>query len=477
MNIYRPVKFQMMIFFIISTVFFTQLFAQEISSLEGKWGFTVEDRGTQKFVFNFFKNDNGDFNGYVQTYLNENNTGRINLKDIKYSHPDINFIANPDVNVRYKGKVDFVKKTITGKLIYNNGSSGECILKWMGELEKPVNEKKEYTYKKPEKLNDTIETGTLSEVGLNEPAIIDAVNKINSGHFGVLHSLLIFKDRKLVLEEYFNGFDRDDVHAMQSVTKSITSLLIGTAIDRSKIEGIGKKVMDFLPEYKSIADDKWNKITLKHLLTMSAGVGWTETEVNSLMGNYNNIETVLKRVPKIDPGTKFNYESPNMALLAGVIKKSTGIHANKFAEKYLFGPLGIKKFDWKNSRNDGQPDCSGSLFLRPRDMVKIGLLILNNGKYKNRQIVSEKWIKESTFRQIDVPNSILGGYGYLWWLVKRQYNGKEINGIIANGLGSQFIVIFPEYNLVVVTTGGNENNGKHEAPLNLVALNILAPIM
>ena len=165
-----------------------------------------------------------------------------------------------------------------------------------------------------------------------------------------------------------------------------------------------------------------------------------------------------------------------MALLAVVIKRTSGIQADKFAEKYLFNPLGIRKFDWKRGKKDGRPDCCGSLFLRPRDMVKIGM-ILNMVKWKNRRIVSEKWIKESTSNYINIPNSMLVIYGYLWLLMKRYCNGKKIIGIIANGLGSQFIVIIPEYDLVVVIAGGNENNGMHEMPLNMIALNVLAPIM
>ena len=156
----------------------------------------------------------------------------------------------------------------------------------------------------------------------------------------------------------------------------------------------------------------------------------------------------------LEPPTKqFNYSTGLSTLLGEVLKKTSGLSADKFAEKYLFDPLGISDHDWIIYPN-GTIDTGGGLFLRPRDMAKIGYLMLNDGKWKHKQIVSKQWVKESTKLQVHQTGSWFGstGYGYHWRLSERKMIGRNIRTFYAAGLGGQYIFIFPPLDLVVVFT-------------------------
>jgi len=149
-------------------------------------------------------------------------------------------------------------------------------------------------------------------------------------------------------------------------------------------------------------------------------------------------------------------------LLSAVILQSTGKQADVFAAEQLFEPLGIKAWDWENNKYEGQPDMSGTLKLRPRDMAKLGQLILNKGSWDGEQVVPAVWIYESTRVHYYPPD--VDEYGYLWW----GYDQPEPEGIdFAMGIGSQYILILPGYQMVVVVTGGNEWNGKEPAILEV----------
>ncbi len=153
----------------------------------------------------------------------------------------------------------------------------------------------------------------------------------------------------------------------------------------------------------------------------------------------------------------------NVNLLAGVLRKATGEHAEAFAETTLFGPLGITEWDWDYAKTDGFNLMDGSLRLRPRDMAKIGVMVMNGGVWQGRQVLEEEWVRRSLTPYLSAGSGG-EGYGYLWWTMEVPGpDGRPIQVAFANGWGSQFILLFPEMDLVVVTTGGNQENGKHLA--------------
>ncbi|MFC2047602.1 serine hydrolase domain-containing protein [Chloroflexota bacterium] len=346
----------------------------------------------------------------------------------------------------------------------------------------------QYTYQSPENINDGFDVGSLDEVNIDSVLIGKAVNEIHRGKYKEVHSMLIFKDDQLVLEEYFMGhkykwdganyhsdlvsWDRAMSHVMQSVTKSITSTCIGIAIDNGFIENVHQSIFDYLPEHQHLNTDGKDKITIEYLLTMTSGIEWDEWGApnnsvdNDAIGlwfhDIGPITCTLERPLVNEPGTSFTYNGGGMDVLGEIIKYATEMDIEEFSGKYLFSPLGIDSFDWYNRFENGVIDAASGLKITPRDMVKIGVTFLNNGVWNGEQIISEQWVKKSATAfpgnsGINLPgeDSERVGYSYSWWTKQYANSGKEINMFWAGGWGGQRIMVFPEINTVVVFTGGN----------------------
>ncbi|MEG8946178.1 serine hydrolase domain-containing protein [Rosettibacter firmus] len=267
----------------------------------------------------------------------------------------------------------------------------------------------------------------------------------------VTHSLIIYKDNKLIFEKYYNGFNENKLSNLKSVTKSITSLLIGIAIDKRLIKNENQKLIDIMPElYNGNIDERKKEITIRHLLTMSAGFEWNNFGGKWRTGwdnSKNQNKYLIEKVPfKNNPGEVWNYNSGLSHLLSGIIKKVSGVNTLEFARKNLFDPLDIKNIKWEKS-SDGNEKGNSELWLRPKDLAKIGLMILNEGKWNNKKIISKSWIDKSTKKYFDGFPQI-GGYGYHWHTRKF---GKY-NSYLAAGWGGQFLIVIPAKNLVVVNT-------------------------
>lgn len=267
----------------------------------------------------------------------------------------------------------------------------------------------------------------------------------------VTHSLLIYRDGKNIFEKYYNGYNADKLNNLKSATKSITSLLIGIAIGNGLIKDENQKIFDLLPEmFDERTDPEKEKITLKDVLTMSAGFEW-----NNFGGKWRSgwdksrepTKYLIRQVPLANkPGTRWNYNSALSHLLSALIKKYSGMNTIQFAEKYLFAPLDIKNVRWTKS-NDGNEMGNSELMITPRDLAKIGLLILQKGKWNGKQIVSSEWIEKSTQKYFDGFPQI-GGYGYQWHT--RKFGKYE--SFLAAGWGGQFLIVIPELQMVVVNT-------------------------
>ena len=344
----------------------------------------------------------------------------------------------------------------------------------------------QYFYRPPENINDGINVGSLDEVNIDSVLIENAVDSIYKGRYKEVHSMLIFKDDKLVFEEYFKGhkfkydstnhhgelvtWDRTMLHNIMSVTKSITSACIGIAIDQGFIESVHQSIFDYLPEYQHFKKDGKDKITIEHLLTMTSGLEWNEWALP--YSNLKNDVVMLALVedpvayylnkPLIDePGKSFKYAGGCNILLGEILKNAAKMNIDEFSGKYLFEPLGIAPYYWSQYKN-GVVDAAGSLKIKPRDMVKIGVTFLNKGVWNGKQIISEKWVDKSA---TSYPgNSWLNnwddhwgmrGYAYMWWTHTFIKSSKRINMFYAAGWGGQFIMVIPELNTVVVFTCGN----------------------
>ena len=254
---------------------------------------------------------------------------------------------------------------------------------------------------------------------------------------------------------YYHG---SDLHSMQSVSKTVSSIIMGIAITR----GDFKASLDTpLLHYFDVAkvknvDDRKRRITLRHVLTMTTGLDWNEENVpyddprsdSSLMEATDDwVQYVIDRPMAQEPGKLFNYSSGVSELLAYIFQKETGQDIEKYGAKYLFSPLGMNYY-WKRTYL-GVVDTEGGLFLNDSDLAKIGYLYLHDGMWDGKQIVSQDWVKQSLTPFIDAEGGFK--YGFKWWLLPR----TDHQGFIwmARGFGGQQLMVLPESNLIAVFTG------------------------
>ncbi|MCP4654441.1 MAG: serine hydrolase [bacterium] len=326
----------------------------------------------------------------------------------------------------------------------------------------------------------------LEEQGLDPKPLQELVRWIRAGErFPDLHSLLIVRHGHLVLEEYFHGWDADNLHTLQSVTKSFTSALVGIAIEQGAIRGVEEKVLDFFPEAKGIEnlDDRKRAMRLEDLLTMRSGTDYHEGPSGSPHDQLNRLPRgwdrfYLNRPMVQPPGKQFQYDSGGVILTSSMLKNRTGMHADAFAERHLFEPLGISRKRWIRNR-EGHPHTGGGLDLLPRDMARFGLLYLRGGRWGDRQVVPADWVARSIRRQVKWGRDDgVVGYGYLWWILAPDPEGTGKQDVYAAmGFRGQYIFVVPEHDMVVVVTGGTRNRQDQSRPIEFFYSHILPAVM
>lgn len=439
--------------------------------MTGCWQVATPD--DWKFVFKFYPGRWGSIDGKAHSFHLGQKAMENEIRDISVKNNEITMITNPAAHIIYNGKIVPDSLIITGKLHYRDGTSRQFNLTQVDEKSIPGLYPRRkthgafyhYQYQSPARRNDDWEISTLQREGLDSSRVIAAVREVIDATYGQIHSLLVVKNGKLVCEEYFFGHTWKTAHFLHSTTKSITSLLIGIAKDRNFIQDVEQPLFTFFPELDSLKTTEKSKILLRHLLTMTAGFRGTNP---SDLDDDQPIIYELSRPLVTEPGEKFDYDGSSTNLLGGILKATTGQFADEFAKQTLFKSLNITRADWNYGKENGYPDCSGSLRLTPRDLAKIGQLVLNRGQWQGQPVVSAEWIKQSTRKHVDVEDPDDLGYGFQWWQAVKKIKGKKVEVIFANGWGSQFMFIFPEQQMVVVTTGGNQHNGKHFEIINLL---------
>jgi len=324
-----------------------------------------------------------------------------------------------------------------------------------------------WVYSPPKDMHDGIPTGSLINSGLDTGLIHTMINRIVNQSYSDINSILIIKEGKLVLEEYFYGFTADSLHQLRSATKSFASALVGIAVDKHLIKSTDEKLLSFYPEY-SIAnpDDRKKAITIQDMLTQRSGFACDDDDDNSA-GNENKIypthdwiKTMLDLPMINEPGKVGSYCSGNVILLDGIVEKTSHQKLHDFAAENLFSKLGVKRFNWDFVPDQSHQESFGQISLRPRDMAKFGMLYLNNGKWKGIQVISADWVKQSITKHSNIRGI---DYGYLWWCEDLTANGKVYRGAAAKGNGGQRIFIWPDQKMIAVITAGNYNT---QSPAN-----------
>jgi CubicO group peptidase (beta-lactamase class C family) len=334
----------------------------------------------------------------------------------------------------------------------------------------------------PPDLGDGWTVAAPEQEGLNSALICGIGPRLEALKEARAHGVVVARHGRLIYEHYFDGqdqrigrslgdvsFDAETKHDIRSISKSVTSLLVGIALDWGLLTDLDARVFSFFPEYADLRTPEKDRITLRHLLTMSSGFAWDETSLPYT--NPSNTYWQMSIAPRSDhfvlaqplaapPGEVFNYNTGTTHLLGVILRKISDKAIDAFAKETLLDPLGIEDWDWDYDGGFNAAAGSG-LRLRPRDLAKIGQLVLAHGKWHGRQIVSSSWIEESTtphllFDRSDGATAHGGAtaYGYLWWLGRSPPEHPERDLIAGAGVGGQRVVILPRLDAVVVTTAG-----------------------
>ena len=245
-------------------------------------------------------------------------------------------------------------------------------------------------------------TSTPEEQGLDSALILAMLQEIQTKNLPI-HSLLIIRHGYLVTEVYFPPYQREFKHPLFSMTKSVTSALVGKALQEGRLKDVQQKVLDFFPDIaREVTDPRVKDLTLEHLLTMSAGFNTnTMPDLSSKAAAAGTVKHILTYDSILArPGTSFYYDSGLPHLLSAIIQKTTGLTLQEYAQQKLFDPLGISNVSWA-ADPQGVTIGSTGLRLRSPDLAKLGYLYLHHGRWNGTQVLPEEWVTASTRKQID----------------------------------------------------------------------------
>jgi CubicO group peptidase (beta-lactamase class C family) len=294
-------------------------------------------------------------------------------------------------------------------------------------------------------------TSTPEEQGFDSARMAEGLLAIKEKGT-LIHSLMVLRNDRVILDANFYPYDGSIYHDLASITKSVMTTLIGIAADQGKLS-LDDRMLSFFPD-REIAnrDERKEKITIRHLASMSSGLGCDpvddEITLNKMRATTDWVQYALNMPVVKEPGTRFVYCSVNMHLLSAILQEATGMSALEFARENLFGPLGIQDVYWP-ADPQGVTHGWGDLCLHPADMARLGSLFLHNGQWEGQQIVSRAWVK-SALQGYMKGTGRVEDYGYGWWIGQPDHEPE----FLAAGNGGQKIKVYPRLNLIVVVTGG-----------------------
>lgn len=298
------------------------------------------------------------------------------------------------------------------------------------------------------------------KAGFNQDSINALDDYISNFPQNDFRGITIIKDNNLVLEYYYTTFWRKQILDIRSAGKSITSLLLGVAIKEGLVKNLDQDVYSFFSKekYPTINED-YKKIKLKHLLDMTSGLDADSDryETKGHAGQWSGTDewvNYILNVPLVEqPGQRWVYADINAALIGAVIEETSGMSLKDFAKKHVFDPLDIEQFYWyTNAAN--QTVAAGTLYLSTLDFAKLGTLLINEGKWGDKQLVDENYIdtllsrKEVAFDASWFPKH----YGMLWYKTQQTFNDKTFEFLYASGNGGNYLFVFPNENMVIALT-------------------------
>lgn len=296
----------------------------------------------------------------------------------------------------------------------------------------------------------------LGNTGMNSDSISRIINLINTVKPFDFRGLVVLKNDSVAIEEYFNTYWRYTIHDIRSAGKSITALLLGIAIDKGLIKGVEQNIYDFFPNHEKHPN---RNVQIKHLLMMSSGLDADTFDENS-EGNGLNwrekddwVEHVLQLSMKFTPGEKWVYNDACAMMIGAIIEEQSGQKLSDFANEHLFGPLGIREYYWFTG-SGGRTGAMGNLYISTLDFAKIGQLVLNNGEWNGKQLISNNWISEISTPRYNIENIVpfAKKYGYFWYFSDYTVNGNNYEYLYAAGNGGNLLFLVPKENMVVALT-------------------------
>lgn len=346
-------------------------------------------------------------------------------------------------------------------------------------------------YQRPLTLADGWRTAAAESLGVDAMRLAALTASLRAWPELGVHSVLIERSGRLIYEEYFDGFDenwgaprgrvsmgRDSLHDLRSVTKSIVSALAGIAIDEGTIKSLDQPVVEWFPEYPELNTAERRRVTLKHVLEMTAGLEWNESmpytdprndEIRMTRDSLP-LRYALSRAFAHDPGREFNYNGGLVQVMAAVIERAVRMPIEDYARMKLFKPLGIDTVEWVGDLA-GMPAAASGLRLRARDVAKVGSLYLHGGEWNGRRVLPASWVELSTRRHFpftrDPGRDRLRagpagegayGYSYFWWYSCYPTARGLVEARTAVGNGQQRIFVLPALDMVVSIFAGRYND-------------------
>lgn len=332
--------------------------------------------------------------------------------------------------------------------------------------------------------------GEPAEAGFDADALARLVEELREGEHGVVDHFLLIRGGRKVVDERFEHASRTpildltaapprpvhdyanpawhpylegtDLHTLQSVTKSVTSIAVGMAIADGALPGVEAPLLDHLEGVEVSDDPRWADLILADLLTMRSGIDWSppagsegftvDHPTLQMERSDDWLPFITARPLRVAPGTEFEYVDGASVLIGHVLHQALGERVDAYLERRLFEPLGIETWYWKTSPA-GELDTEGGLYLTAEGLARIGALFLNDGQWNGAQLVPAAWVAESTAPHVEeaVPGF---AYGYQWWVP--QHEGGQARIFSAFGFGGQLLIVHPESGTLAVFLGWEE---------------------
>lgn len=324
---------------------------------------------------------------------------------------------------------------------------------------------------------------SLEDAGFNIDSINTLIPVMDDFLQRDFRGMVVVQDHQIVMEWYYNSTQRNTINDIRSAGKSITSILLGVALEEGLVESIDQDVHSFFSKekYPSL-NEEYKKINIKHLLDMASGLDadaddW-ESPGNAGMWISKDdwVDYILSIPLARAPGEEWVYADINAVLIGAIIEETSGMSLRDFAKEKVFDPLGITEYYWFANPSN-QTGAAGNLYISTLDFAKLGVLVANKGKWVDEQIVQAKYVERLVAHKVfDLTDywSLSNSYGMLWYKNQLTFNGRTFDYLFASGLGGNHLIVVPEENMVIALTATAYGQGYAHARAFFILKSLLA---